>query len=104
MKAEKCEFHAPSVSFLGYIIAKDNLRMDPGKVSAAPPETRKQLQRFLGFANFYRCFIRGFSSIASSLSALTSPKVSFCWSKGAHTLGHLAVAVAVFTPCSNLPV
>ena len=87
MKAEKCEFHAPSVSFLGYIIAKDNLRMDPDKVSAvtsrAPPETRKQLQRYLGFGNIYRSFIRGFSSIASPLSALTSPKVPFRWSNEA---------------------
>ena len=87
VKAEKCEFHASSVTFLGYIIAKDSLQMDPAKVSAvtswATPETRKQLQRFLGFANFYRRFIRGFSSIASPLSALTSPKVPFRWSDAA---------------------
>ena len=73
--------------YLGYIIAKDSLQMDPAKVSAvtswATPETRKQLQRFLGFANFYRRFIRGFSSIASPLSALTSPKVPFRWSDAA---------------------
>ena len=35
VKAEKCDFHAPFVSFLGYIIARDNPRMDPAKVSAA---------------------------------------------------------------------
>jgi hypothetical protein len=57
--------------------------MDPAKVSAVTywpgPGTRKQLQRFLGFANFYERFIRGFSSIASPLSALTSSKTSFRW-------------------------
>lgn len=87
VKAEKCDFHVPSVSFLGYIIAKDCLQMDPAKVSGVTswpvPETRKQLQRFLGFANFYRRFIRGFSSIASPLSALTSSKTFFRWTKGA---------------------
>ena len=51
----------------------------------APPETRKQLQHFLGFGNIYRRFIRGFSSIASPLSALTSPKVPFRWSNKAQT-------------------
>ena len=71
VKAEKCEFHKPSVSFLGYIIAKDCLQMDPAKVSPVTswpvPETHKQLQLFLGFGNFYQRFIRGFSSIASHL-------------------------------------
>eukprot|EP00066_Takifugu_rubripes_P017527 XP_011606793.1 PREDICTED: uncharacterized protein LOC105417071 [Takifugu rubripes] len=52
VKAEKCQFHAPSVSFLGFIIVPGSIQMDPGKVSAVTnwprPESRKQLQRFLG--------------------------------------------------------
>ena len=44
---------------------------------------RKQLQRFLGFANFYRRFIRGYSSVASSLTRLTSVKTKFLWSPAA---------------------
>ena len=107
VKAEKCEFHAPSVTFLGYIIAKDSLQMDPAKVSAvtswATPETRKQLQRFLGFANFYRCFIRGFSSIASPLSALTSPKVPFRWSDAAQVSFEALKARFTTSPSSRSP-
>ena len=56
VKAEKCDFHVSSVSFLGYIIGQGQIRMDPSKVSTvaewASPPTRKRLQQFLGFANF----------------------------------------------------
>uniref|UniRef100_A0A8D3E3V3 Gypsy retrotransposon integrase-like protein 1 n=1 Tax=Scophthalmus maximus TaxID=52904 RepID=A0A8D3E3V3_SCOMX len=83
VKAEKCVFHAPTVSFLGYIVAQGTVEMDPEKVSAvsfwAIPDSRKQLQRFLGFANFYRRFIRNYSTIATPLTALTSSQVSFTW-------------------------
>ncbi|KAF7648310.1 hypothetical protein LDENG_00158670, partial [Lucifuga dentata] len=86
-KAEKCEFHVSSVSFLGFVVAEGSIQMDPEKVSAVTtwpvPGSRKQLQRFLGFANFYRRFIRGFSSIAAPLTALTSSKVPFKWSSAA---------------------
>uniref|UniRef100_A0A9J8CJF5 Chromo domain-containing protein n=1 Tax=Cyprinus carpio carpio TaxID=630221 RepID=A0A9J8CJF5_CYPCA len=44
-----------------------------------PPDSRKALQRFLGFANFYRRFIRNFSQVAAPLTALTSTKVPFRW-------------------------
>ena len=58
--------------------------MDPGKVHAMEewprPTDRTQLRRFLGFANFYRRFIRGFSRVPAPLSALTSSVVSFVWS------------------------
>lgn len=63
------------------------LTMDPEKVCAVQdwpaPVSRKHLQRFLGFANFYRKFIKNFSTIASPLHALTSAKVPFCWSEQA---------------------
>ncbi|XP_029692639.1 uncharacterized protein [Takifugu rubripes] len=61
--------------------------MDPSKVSAVTSwpvsESRKRLQRFLGFANFYRRFIWGYSTVAAPLTTLTSSKVPFPWSQAA---------------------
>ncbi len=67
VKAEKCVFHAQSVPFLGYIVSSEGMCMDPDKVQAVvdwpTPDSRKALQRFLGFANFYRRFIRNYSQL-----------------------------------------
>ena len=88
VKAEKCEFHAKSLPFLGYIVAEGSIQMDPAKVSAVTswpiPGDRKKLQQFLGFANFYRKFIRNYSTVASPLTALTSPKQPFIWTSAAN--------------------
>ncbi|KAL3983525.1 myosin XVIII [Sarotherodon galilaeus] len=66
-----------------YIIALGDLKPDPEKVRVVVdwprPPNRLQLQRFLGFANFYWCFIRDFSKIALPLTKLTSPKTPFQW-------------------------
>ncbi len=84
VKAEKCEFHAKSVSFLSFIVSAGEIKPDPAKVEAVAkwpvPDTRKALQRFLGFANFYQRFIRNFGQVAAPLTALTSIKVPFTWS------------------------
>lgn len=83
VKAEKCEFRHESVPFLGFII-EGQVSADPEKIKAVTewpiPQTRKQLQCFLGFANFYRRFIQGFSQVVAPLTKLTSPKVPFLWS------------------------
>lgn len=59
--------------------------MDHSKVQAVTdwpvPESHSALQRFLGFANFYRRFIRNFSQVAAPLTALTSAKSHFVWSE-----------------------
>lgn len=87
VKAEICKFHRSTISFLGYIIAAGNIQMYPKKVRAVVdwphPTSSVQLQRILGFANFYRWFIRSYSTRASPLSALKSPKVPFKWSTAA---------------------
>ena len=84
VKAEKSVFHADTVLFLGFIVAPGRVQMDPAKVSAVAewptPDSRKKVQQFLGFANFYRRFVRGFSAIAAPLHALTSTQVPFRWS------------------------
>ena len=89
VKAEKCEFHVPSTSYLGYIISEGQMSMDPSKVTAVSewpqPTSRKHLQQFLGFANFYRRFIRDYSRVAAPLTALTSTTTRFKWTPEAST-------------------
>lgn len=82
VKAEKCDFHSNTVSFLGYIIESGQYRTDPSKIKAVVewPKLSKQLQRFLGFANFYRRFIKDVSRVAAPLSKLTSTLSPFSWS------------------------
>ncbi|KAG1934122.1 retrotransposable element [Pimephales promelas] len=73
-KLPKCEFHQTQIAFLGYIISAEGVTMDGDKVQAVvdwpQPKNVKQLQRFLGFANFYRRFIRNFSVIAAPLTSM----------------------------------
>ncbi|KAI7790520.1 Pol polyprotein [Triplophysa rosa] len=83
VKAEKCEFHSDTVLFLGHVISPRGIDPDDAKIKAVAmwgtPDSRKALQRFLGFANFYRRFIRGFGQVAAPLTALTSTKIPFSW-------------------------
>ncbi len=88
LKAEKCTFHLSSVQFLGYNINRSGIQMDEGKVEAVKswptPTTLKELQRFLGFANFYRLFIQNYSSIFSPLTSLLRGKPkSLSWTPAA---------------------
>ena len=82
-KFEKCAFERPSVEFLGYIVSPNGISMDQKKVVAIqewqPPTRVRDVQSFLGFANFYRRFIKGFSSIAQPLVALTRKDKPFRW-------------------------
>ena len=67
-KPEKCFFEQSSIEYLGMIISKNSIQMDPAKVEGVlgwPAPTKvKQVQAFLGFANFYRRFIKDFAKLA----------------------------------------
>ncbi len=81
--------------FLGYVVSPEVEAMDDHKVQAVlnwpKPMTVKEMQRFLGFANFYRRFIRDFSSIAARLTSMTKRRGSrLFWSPAAdQVFGHL---------------
>ena len=87
VKAEKCSFHTESTPFLGFIVERGQVRAAPEKIQAVTgwphPTSRKQLQRFLGFANLYRRFIRNYSRLAAPLTRLTSSSMTFTWTKEA---------------------
>jgi len=75
MKAEKCEFHSDSMEYLGYVLSPSGLTMSNAKVKTIQewlePKKVKDIQSFLGFANFYRRFIFNYSNIVISLTHLT---------------------------------
>uniref|UniRef100_A0A8C5R8C8 Gypsy retrotransposon integrase-like protein 1 n=1 Tax=Leptobrachium leishanense TaxID=445787 RepID=A0A8C5R8C8_9ANUR len=83
-KIEKCVFEADEIEFLGFFLTPGRLAMDHKKVAAISnwptPTDKKAVQRFIGFANFYRRFIQGFSSIILPLTGLTKQQTKFCWS------------------------
>ena len=72
---DKCRFSEDTVKYLSFILSKDGLKMDPSKVQTIQnwPEPRKvkDVQSFLGFANFYCCFISNYSDIVILLTQLT---------------------------------
>lgn len=78
-KASKCQFYSPEVDFLGFVINTEGVRMDPSRVEMVAkweePTTFHAIQVFLGFCNFYRRFIHGYSGIAEPLTALLKGSV-----------------------------
>jgi hypothetical protein len=81
LKPEKCEFHCQEVKSLGVIISTEGIKMDPKKITAIQdweaPCNLKDVRTFLGFANFYHCFIQNYSKIIQPLTLLTRKAVRF---------------------------
>ena len=74
-KAKKCEFHSDSIEYLEYILSSSRLTMSSDKINAIQnwpePKKVKNVQAFLGFANFYHQFIYNYLDIATLLIWLT---------------------------------
>ena len=86
---KKCEFHTPEVTFLGYVVGVDGLKVDMTKVQAirewTPPTTVSEIQRFLGMCGFFRRFVREFSIIAAPLTALLKKGTPYKLTEKCHT-------------------
>lgn len=85
VKLSKCEFFQRRISFCGYFISEEGVATDPFKVKAVEnwptPSTLTDVRAFLGFANFYRRFIKGYAPIALPLTNMLRGNKNFAWTK-----------------------
>ena len=82
-KFEKCNFWQHEVKFLGHVVSRSGIAMDPAKIEAVlnwkAPTTPTEVRSFLGLAGYYRRFIEGFSKIVLPLTRLTRKNVKYIW-------------------------
>ena len=83
VKQKKCALFLPAVEFLGHVVSAEGIKVTADKVAAVTawpvPQCVRDVQAFLGLANFYRCFIRHFAAKAKPLTDLTQKGVTFKW-------------------------
>ena len=83
LKPTKCKFFQKQVAFLGHIVSACGIATDPAKTEVIAkwptPQSRKEVQQFLGLANYYRRFIKNFGTIAKPLHRLTEKNITFQW-------------------------
>ena len=74
-KLSKCEFNKAELHFLGHVIGKDGVAVDPAKIAVIEkwplPKSLKELQSFVGLANYFKKFVDHFSFVVAPLAALT---------------------------------
>ena len=89
LKPTKCNFCSVQVEFLGHIVSADEVRTDPSKTEKVAqwpvPTNRKEIQQFLGLANYYRRFVKDFTTIAKPLHSLTEKTAKFEWTSKCQT-------------------
>jgi len=85
VKPEKCKWKVREVEFLGVIIRPRGVEMQKEKVEGVlnwpVPRNVKEVQKFLGLANYYRRFIKDFAKIAAPLHILVRKEQKWKWEK-----------------------
>nr|GFB72075.1 putative reverse transcriptase domain-containing protein [Tanacetum cinerariifolium] len=84
-KFSKCDFSLDSIQFLGHVIDRSGVHVDPVKIEAiknwAASTMPIEVRQFLGLAWYYRWFIKGFSLISKPLTKLTQKDKKYEWGK-----------------------
>ena len=83
LSPEKCILFQHEVTYLGYIVNENGVKVDARKLEAVAewpiPRNVTEVKRFLGLASYYRRFIANFAEIAKPLHKLTEKDVTFAW-------------------------
>jgi len=82
-KFSKCEFFQNKIQYLGHVISKEGISVDPNKIKAITEWTVckdvSDIRSFMGITGYYRRFIEGFSKIAYPITSLQKKGIKFNW-------------------------
>ncbi|GKC24623.1 putative reverse transcriptase domain-containing protein [Tanacetum coccineum] len=106
-KFSKCDFWISIVHFLGHVIDKQGIHVDPAMIEAiknwASPTTPTEIRQFLGLVGYYRRFIKDFSKIAKSLTELTQKNKKYIWGEDQESAFQLLKQKLCEAPILALP-
>ena len=101
-KFSKCEFWLSKVPFLGHILSRDGISIDPSKVQEVmdwkAPTSVHEVQSFLGLAGYYRRCILDFSKIAKPMTRLLQKDEKFNWTPECEAAFHTLLTLLTTTP------
>lgn len=106
VSAEKCKFCLPELRYLGYIVNREGICVDPEKINAIlkikAPTCVKDVRSLLGVVSWYRRFIPNFSDIVSPISDLLKKGKPFVWSESCEeafkNIKSLLVSAPILSP------
>lgn len=82
-KLAKCSFFKDELAYLGHIVGRHGLKVDPSKVTTVAnwpiPTNVHELRSFLGLANYFRKFVANYSALTAPLTGLTGKKTTWVW-------------------------
>ncbi|GBG62830.1 hypothetical protein CBR_g32412 [Chara braunii] len=85
INAKKCDWAKTQVLYLGHVLDGDGVKPEDSKITTIrdwpTPRTLTELRSFLGLANYYRKFVRNFSTIAAPLRRLLRKETIWKWDK-----------------------
>lgn len=83
IKPTKCAFGVTELRFLGHVVSKEGVRMDPLKVKSIleqpTPTDVGGIGSFIGLATYYRRFVKDFSKVAEPMIKLLKKNAQFEW-------------------------
>ena len=107
VKFSKCEFWLSKVPFLGHILSRDGIFVDPSKVQEVmdwkAPTSVHEVQSFLGLAGYYRRFIPDFSKIAKPMTRLLHKDQKFNWTLECEAAFHTLQTLPTTAPVLAQP-
>jgi len=107
VKLEKCKWKVREVEFLGVVIGPKGVEMQKEQVEGVlnwlAPRNVKEVQKFLGLANYYRRFIKNFARIAALLYALVRKEQKWKWEKKQKEAFEELKAVFTIEPILAIP-